>query len=29
MLKLKRIDLLLKKDKIHYISEHGYCDHKS
>jgi hypothetical protein len=29
MLKLKKIDLLTKNDKIHNKSEHGCCDHKS
>ena len=27
MLKLKRIDLLTKNDKIHNKLEHGCCDH--
>ena len=29
MLKLKKIDLLTKNDKIHNKSEHGCYDHKS
>ena len=29
MLKLKKIDLLTKNDKIHNKSEHRCCDHKS
>jgi len=29
MLKLKKIDLLTKNDKIHNKLEHGCCDHKS
>jgi hypothetical protein len=29
MLKIKKIDLLTKNDKIHNKSEHGCCDHKS
>jgi hypothetical protein len=29
MLKLKKIDLLTKNDKIHNKSEHGCCDHKT
>jgi len=28
MLKLKKIDLLTKNDKIHNKSGHGYCDYK-
>ena len=28
MLKLKKIDLLIKNDKIHNKSEHGCCDYK-
>jgi len=29
MLKLKKIDLLTKNDKIHNKLEHGCCDHKT
>jgi hypothetical protein len=29
MLKLKKIELLTKNDKIHNTSEHGCCDHKT
>jgi hypothetical protein len=29
MLKLKKIELLTKNDKIHNKSEHGCCDHKT
>jgi hypothetical protein len=29
MLKLKKIELLTKNDKIHNKSEHGRCDHKT
>ena len=29
MLKLKKIELLTKNDKIHNKSEHGWCDHKT